>query len=918
MAKKPSYKELEQRVKELETVVNSPADKTLEQLFNLSLDMLCVADINESRFRLIRKSFEETLGYTKEELLAHPFLHFVHPEDRATTVDAVNRLPDGKPIVHFDNRYQRKDGSCKWLSWTSMPVPGEESTFVVARDITEHKRAEDALRESERKLSTLISSLPGMAYRSANQKDWPLQFASDGALALTGYAPVDFMSQKVVFGELILPDDAKYVWETVQENVRQKRPYILEYRIRTASGQTIWVWERGMGIFSEDDQLLALEGFITDITERKQAEQALHSRQTALNAAANTVVITDAKGTIQWVNPAFTTTTGYSFEEALGKNSRILRSGKQDEAFYKGLWDTILSGQVWQGEFINKRKDGSFYHEEATITPVKDKAGKIVQFIAVTQDVTERKIAEATLEVKTAYLDSILTSSVNMAIAATDLDFRITYYNPTAEEIFGYTAKEVIGKTVMEIHTKENVDPVRFTRAIEIVEREGEYRYKVETEKAGETHYINSRVSGIWNQDRELIGFVLMSEDATRRKQDEAEKDRLQRELKQVQKMEALGQLTGGIAHDFNNILGIVMGYTELARSTSISKGEAKLAEQLNRVLEASERARKLVTQMMAFSRNDVSDDKPLQLQPLVKEDLKLISSTLPSSVEINAEIEEDMPPVLMGPGQLNQLLMNLCVNARDAMEGKGNLTIRLDWAREVDTECATCHKQVEGDWVELSVTDTGSGIQLEELERVFDPFYTTKDVGKGTGLGLSVIQGIMHSHGGHILVETELGKGTIFKLLFPPVVGEGAAETQKADQASSERLQGHGAQILVVDDEPDLGEFIGDLLESHGYQPTIQTSSKKALELFKEKPNVFALVITDQTMPEITGKVLVKNLREVRPDIQVILSTGFSEDIDSEAATKMGIRYLEKPVRAEKLIHAVGELLRPTAQGAE
>ncbi|MCP4044004.1 MAG: response regulator [Gammaproteobacteria bacterium] len=407
-----------------------------------------------------------------------------------------------------------------------------------------------------------------------------------------------------------------------------------------------------------------------------------------------------------------------------------------------------------------------------------------------------------------------------------------------------------------------------------------------------------------------------MAIDITERKEAETEQARLQRELQQAQKMEALGQLTGGIAHDFNNILGIILGNNELALKYCTPSGQTKLARHLNNIHKAGNRAAALVSQMLAYSRSEASYDKPLQFQSLVEEDLKMLGSTLPSSIEITTEIEENLPAVLMDPGQLNQLLMNLCVNARDAMEGKGSLTIRMGWAKGVETECATCHKQIEGDWVDLSVTDTGSGINPEALDRIFDPFYTTKEVGKGTGMGMAVIHGIMRNHGGHVLVETEKGKGTTFRLLFPPVVDE--AETQETDPSSTDLPRGQGEHILVVDDEPDLGDFIGDLLEYYGYQPTVLTSSKKALELFKEKPNDFAMVVTDQTMPGITGKILVKGLREIRPALPVILCTGFSEDIDTEDGDRRGIRYLEKPVRAKSLIQAVGELLRSAEQNAE
>jgi len=359
-------------------------------------------------------------------------------------------------------------------------------------------------------------------------------------------------------------------------------------------------------------------------------------------------------------------------------------------------------------------------------------------------------------------------------------------------------------------------------------------------------------------------------------------------------------------------LLGIIMGYSGFAYDYCIVKEDTKQAEYLRHVLKASKRARDLVAQMLEFSRNEVHVKKPVQLQPLVEENLKLVRSTLPSSIEIKTEMEEGLPTVLMDPVQLNQLLMNLVINARDAMEGKGNIIIHLGWLRGAKTECASCHKQVEGDWVELAMTDTASGIRPEVLKRIFDPFYTTKEVGKGTGMGLSVVNSIMHSCGGHVLVNTELDKGTAFQLLFP-WTNEDTTETLTADQSSTELPHGQGEHVLVLDDEPDLANFMGELLKSYEYRVTVSTSSTKALELFKEKPHEFALVITDQTMPILTGVELVKALRKIRADIPVILNTGFNDYVDSQSASKMGILYLDKPVRVDSLIEMVGKLLRPT-----
>ncbi len=408
----------------------------------------------------------------------------------------------------------------------------------------------------------------------------------------------------------------------------------------------------------------------------------------------------------------------------------------------------------------------------------------------------------------------------------------------------------------------------------------------------------------------EVVGVLGIFWDITDHKQAEIEQFRLQRELQQSQKMEALGQLTGGIAHDFNNILGIILGYTELALNRCVHDGQDKLAGYLRHVEKAGGRAKELVAQMLTFSRSEAREDKPLQLQPLVEEDLKMLRSTLPAGIEIQTEIEEGLPDVLMDQTQLNQLLMNLCTNARDAMEGQGTLTILLGWAREMDTLCAACGKPIEGDWIELFVTDTGSGIKPNVLEHIFNPFYTTKDVGKGTGMGLSVIHGIVRSLGGHILVATQPGKGTSFRLLFPPVVEE-TPDAPEANPSSEELPHGHGEQVLVLDDEPDLSRFVGDLLASYGYRTTVLCNSQEALERFKENPDKFDLLITDQTMPGMSGVELVKTLRITHPELPVILNTGFSEDIDSESAVRLNIRYLEKPIRSERLLQVVGELLQ-------
>ncbi|MCP4996944.1 MAG: response regulator [Gammaproteobacteria bacterium] len=414
-------------------------------------------------------------------------------------------------------------------------------------------------------------------------------------------------------------------------------------------------------------------------------------------------------------------------------------------------------------------------------------------------------------------------------------------------------------------------------------------------------------------QNGDERNLMVMFSDISERKLGEVEQMRLQQELQQAQKMEALGQLTGGIAHDFNNIIGIIMGNSEMALNRYSDEIPEKMVNYLKTTMKASERAKDLVAQMLFFSRSGSEGSEPLQFASLIQENVKMLHSILPSSIRIGLSCEEGLPSILMHPTKLQQLMMNLCVNARDAMDGIGTLTIGLRWHRGIDEKCSACHKQVKGDWIELKVTDTGCGVDPESLGRIFDPFYTTKDIGKGTGMGLSVLHGIVSAHGGHVLVESDLGIGTTFRILFPPVAEE-VPVSDELSQSVNQYSHGAGEDVLIVDDEPELAEYIGDLLELHNYHATIKTDSQEALSLFQENPDKFSLLITDQTMPGLTGVELVEQLRKIQSNFPAILCTGYSDSIDKDGAEGKNICFLGKPIDADKLIQSAGELLGSTA----
>lgn len=511
-----------------------------------------------------------------------------------------------------------------------------------------------------------------------------------------------------------------------------------------------------------------------EITERKKAEQQVQLQASALEAAANAVVITDINGLIQWINKAYTKLTGYAFEESIGQSLPLYKSEKQDEAFYSSMWDEITSGEVWHGQLINRRKDNSLYMEEMTITPVRDTKKLITHFIAIKQDIT----------------------------------------------------------------------------------------HEIEMEK----------------------------------------------KLRQAQKMEAIGTLTGGIAHDFNNILYAILGYSEMA--INAIDPESKAYKYIERVVNAGKRAADLVEHILTFSRNVDQERQPIQIQYVIKEALKLLKGTLPATIKIQQNIDVNCRPIFADPTQIHQVIMNLCTNAYHAMrENGGILQVKLAEIA-IDAKQAAKHPElVVGQYVRLTVKDTGHGMEESVIQKIFEPFFTTKKVGEGTGLGLSTVLGIVKAHKAAILVNSKPGQGAQFDVLFPAY--EEVQITEEKVEAEPEISEG-SESVMVVDDEKSLVQMNEILLESLGYEVRAFDSSIRALEAFKEAPENFDVIITDQTMPDLTGVQMAQEMLKIRNDIPIILCTGYSEAISPEQAKEIGIReYLKKPIIGHELAKTIRQILQ-------
>jgi PAS domain S-box-containing protein len=466
----------------------------------------------------------------------------------------------------------------------------------------------------------------------------------------------------------------------------------------------------------------------------------------------------------------------------------------------------------------------------------------------------------------------------------------------------GFSRGEVIGRTQLDLNLF--VNPSERSQFFEILNREGQVNgYELKCRRSDGVLFdalLSCRPLRYGNDDC----LVSVAKDITAVKGSQEEKARLEAQLRQAQKMEAIGTLAGGISHDFNNILAAMMGYTELVL---LNQPEGtRVHHYLDEILKAGERAKNLVSQILAFSRQSESERKPIQLRPIVKESLKLLRASLPATIEIRQDIGTDEAVVLADPTQIHQIIMNLCTNAAQAMrENGGILEVSLHQVQTDQDLCAAHPDLRPGPCVALTVGDTGCGMTPEVLDRIFEPYFTTKEKGEGTGLGLAVVHGIVTGYGGVISVNTEPARGSVFKIYLP------AVETAPPQTHRDEKLQSGRERILFVDDEPSLVEIGRDMLQHLGYEVVTFSSSIEALDAFRARPDRFDLVITDMTMPQMTGEHLAQALIETRPDLPVILCTGYTERITEEMASALGIKgFLLKPLSAHDLAKKIRDIL--------
>lgn len=607
------------------------------------------------------------------------------------------------------------------------------------------------------------------------------------------------------------------------------------------------------------------------------------------------------------INPAMAQMFGYgSAAEMMESITNISQQHYADpakRAEFKRLFEEVGIVQGFETKLF--RKDGSAVWVSINARAVRDPKGEILYYEGTLENITKRKHGEEKLRQSEERYRSLFETSPNIVFSVAAEG--ITSLNPAFEKITGWKCDEWLGKSFMGIVHPEDL-PIAMAALEKILNGETPPPFELRIlMKSGEYH-IEEITSAPQIQGGKVAEVFGIARDITERKREAEAQKRLESQLLQVQKMEALGTLAGGIAHDFNNIIGIIQGFTQLAvlKIPEETPGRSHLED----VLEASERAGDLVRQILAFSRRSEPSCRPTQFCLIAKEALKLLRASIPSTIEIRQNIAST-GMVLADPTHIHQVLMNLCTNSAHAMQEQGGVMDVGLVDFEVSVEFASRYPDlIPGPYLKLTVSDTGTGIDAKLVGRIFEPYFTTKASGKGTGLGLSVVHGIVKSYGGTITVYSEPGKGSTFHLFFPQFDNE-AGGVKRAETGYSMPTPTGTEHILFLDDEEQLCKFGRVALEHLGYKVTIRTCSVEALELLRAQPEKFDLLITDQTMPQMTGIDLARKVLGFRADLPIILCTGFSGLLTREKIRAIGIRELiMKPFVVRELAGAIRRAL--------
>ncbi len=679
----------------------------------------------------------------------------------------------------------------------------------------------------------------------------------------------------------------------------KERAVTYEQPILALGGEECWQRWAYRAFFDDNGHVLYYQGTGEDISELHQREHGLALYRTALESTVEAVFLTNGEGNIVWINRGLTTLTGYTLEEAAGCNPReVFKSGHQDEAHYRELWKTIRSGETWRGDVVNRRKDGSLYHAEETITPVRGLKGEITHFVSVLHDITGRlRILEALRDSEERF--RTLVQEARDAIFVLSVEGNLVSLNPAAERITGIPREDMLGEHFLTI-----VHPDDHARTIGLFDRtvQGELPapFEIRVRHAtGDYIPMECMTTPQYRKER-IVGVMGVARDIRDRRA-------LEEQVRQLQKLDSIGRLTAGIAHDFNNMLTVQEGYLSLLCDDP--EMPDRFRPNLREVALATDRAARLTRQLLLFSRKQVMDARSIDLGEMVHNLSKMLARIIGEHIVLEIHCSENPPPVRADAGMLEQVIFNLSINARDAMPEGGRLALTVDPVR-LDARDTGRHPEARpGCFLRLTVSDTGHGMTPDTLEHAFEPFFTTKETGKGTGLGLSTTYGVIKQHEGWIEVTSRPEKGTTFTIHLPVDTGDAAPSASRPILSAEERSGNE--TVLLVEDDPAVLEMVRLILSQQGYRVLTAESGTMALEQWKAHAGVIDLLLTDMVLRGgLSGNDLAKRLIAEKPNLKVLLVSGYHPESVDASESRSRFVFLQKPCPPQELLQAVRESL--------
>ena len=864
------------------------------------------------------KAATRRYGYSKREFASMTVAEILMPDDAPNVLKAIERAN------------KKKTYSMQWLCRTKsgkqiavrvqaqrMVFAGNPAWLVRASETSELTKAEKQAQEQYQRFNLFFNqALDGLYFMmldkpvewyNAPDKEAALDYifshqrmteANDAILAqygmsreeFLGRTPADFYAHDIEYG--------RRIW---RENLDRGRQIVIRDE-RRADGSQIWVEGQCVPLFNAEGKFIGHFGIQRDITERKKYEEALRASEDRYRLAAENTgqLIYDldlATGQIQWAG-AILQVTGFTPEEFAQINLQEWKKLIHPDDYViatKELEHAILTKMPYHVIYRFKRKDGTYIYVEDNGDFLLDAHGKPYRMVGAMKDITERKQAEAKLKEQ-----SMLIDSMRDAVIIRDLDGRILFWNKGAELIYGFSASEVMNKSAAKILWGENQDDIK--QIVQNVLRAGHWSGELKKcRKTGEELRVESNWILTYNEQEKQKAIITVDRDVT-------EQRRLQEQFLRAQRLDSLGRLAGGIAHDLNNIFTPMMLSLELLDAKLSDEKSQKWVKALQRNLE---RGTNLVQQILSFARGTEGQLQSINLADVIDELTDFIQDTFPKTISIKRQVARDLPLVRADAMQIYQVLLNLAVNARDAMPAGGELTFHLE-PFLVSERNALIHLDAKfGEYVRISVSDTGTGMSPEVLDKIFEPFFTTKDVGKGTGLGLSTVFSIVKHHQGFINVYSELGKGTVFRVYLPVwQQKEDVGRQEVKEHSSTQRAKGE--KILIIDDEEAVCEIVRALLTAHGYSVLTALTGQAGVELLKQHQESLVAAVVDMSMSGMDGLKTVQALREISPTLKIIVASGF---LDSERITLLKREhveaFLQKPFEAAKLLQVLAEVCR-------